>query len=68
MKLLQDVLTSADNKSFDHGRILSFTSFAVYFILAGAGIVMTHAWDPLNFAGGVSAMAVGFGIHIKLNE
>jgi len=64
---LLHILTQADNFTFDHGKLISFFSFLIYFVLSIIALILFQKFDPMNFATGVSAMAVGFGIHIKLN-
>lgn len=67
-KLFKDILTGADNESFDHGRVLGLMSFVVYFGLAMFDLVTDHSWRPMEFASGIGTMAVGFGIHLKLKS
>jgi hypothetical protein len=68
IKILKDILTGADNESYDHGRVLGLMTFVMYFGLAVTALVINHSFDPMNFAGGASTMAVGFGIHLKLKS
>jgi small-conductance mechanosensitive channel len=65
-KLVTDVLTENDNKTYDHGKILGFTSFIFYYALAFASLWGAHPWQAMDFASGVGTMAVGFGVHFKL--
>jgi hypothetical protein len=65
-KVVRDSLTGADNHSFDNGRIICAISFLIYFILAVGSMIKGHLWSSMDFAGGVSTMAVGFGINLKL--
>lgn len=67
-KLLIDILTGVDNKTYDHGRVLGLTSFIFYYILSMFNLVAGHPWSAMDFASGVGAMAVGFGIHLKLKS
>jgi len=68
VKLLKDILTGADNTTYDSGRVLSFISHLIYFILAVGSIVAGHPWAPIDFASGVGAMAIGTGLNLKLKE
>jgi hypothetical protein len=68
MKLLTDIMTGVDNKTFDNGRVLSITSFISYYVLALINILEGHSWSAMEFASGIGAMAVGFGIHLKLKS
>ena len=67
-KVLKDIHTGIDNQTFDHGRIMASLSFIAYFGYAVANLVMSHPWTAVDFAGGVSALAVSFGIHLKLKQ
>ncbi len=67
-KLFKDILTGADNTSFDNGRVMCSLSFIVYFTLAVLNTCNGHPWGALDFAGGVSAIAVGFGINLRLKR
>jgi hypothetical protein len=68
MKLFKDILTGADNDTFDHGRVVGLMSFLVYFVLAFYDLITEHKWQAMDFATGVSAMAVGFGANLKLKS
>lgn len=65
-KLLKDILTDADNVTYDNGRVLCFLSHLVYFVMAFMSYVVDKPWAPIDFATGVAAIAVGFGIHLNL--
>lgn len=67
-KILNDILTGSDNKSYDHGKVLGFISFIFYYALAFASLLEGHAWQAMDFASGVGTMAVGFGVHLKLKN
>jgi hypothetical protein len=67
-KVFTDILTGIDNSTFDHGRVLSFISFIFYYVFAFASLLEGHAWQAMDFASGVGAMAVGFGLHLKLKS
>lgn len=66
IKLFKDILTGIDNQTFDQGRVTCLFSFISYHAMAIANLVMGHPWGAMDFAGGISAIAVGFGIHLKL--
>lgn len=66
MKLVKDILTGADNETFDHGRVTGLMSFIVYFVLAFYDLITEHKWQAMDFASGISAMAVAFGVNLKL--
>lgn len=67
-KLLKDILTGIDNKSFDNGRVVCLLSFLVYYGIAISGIHSGHPWTAMDFASGIGAMAVGFGINLRLKR
>jgi hypothetical protein len=67
-KILKDILTGIDNESFDNGRVVCVTSFLIYYIMAIVGMGTSHPWGGMDFASGVGAMAVGFGINFRLNK
>jgi len=68
IKIVKDILTGADNETFDHGRVMGLLSYIVYFVLAFFDLINDHKWAAMDFASGVSAMAVGFGINLKLKS
>ena len=68
MKLFKDILTGIDNETYDNGRVLCIISFTVYFALAIWSFLVHHGWAPMDFSGGATAMAVGFGVNIKLKS
>jgi hypothetical protein len=65
-KLTKDILTGVDNETFDHGRVMGLLSFLTFFVLAFYDLMTEHKWQAMEFASGVSAMAVGFGVNLKL--
>lgn len=67
-KAMKDILTGIDNETFDNGRVLCLFSYLVYFGLAIASFFVEHPWGAIDFAGGIGAMGVGFGVHLKLKE
>lgn len=67
-KFLKDILTGQDNETFDQGRFLCIFSFFFYFGASIGSILIHKPWGALDFAGGISAMAVGFGIHLRLKN
>lgn len=67
-KVIKDILTGIDNETFDNGRVLCLLSYIIYFILAIVSFDMLHPWGAMDFAGGIGAMGVGFGVHLKLKE
>ena len=68
MKILKDMLTGPDNVTYDNGRVLCFASHIVYFIMAFLSYIVDKPWQPIDFATGVGAIAVGFGIHLNLKS
>jgi hypothetical protein len=68
MKILQDILTGIDNKTYDNGRVICFLSYLVYFFMAVYSTLKCHPWNPTDFCAGAGAMAVGFGINLKLKS
>jgi len=67
-KLCKDILTGADNRSYDNGRILCVTSFLSYYVLAFVNAGLGHFWSAIDFSSGCTAMAIGFGINLKLKR
>lgn len=67
-KMIKDILTGADNHSFDNGRVMCVLSFLTFFVMALISVRSEHAWGAMDFAGGVSAMAVGFGFNLRLKR
>lgn len=68
MKLVKDILTGIDKQSYDSGRVLCFLCYIVYFYMAIISTIHGHPWSAIDFSGGAGAMAVGFGINIKLKS
>lgn len=67
-KLLNDILTGVDNKTYDNGRVLCLLTYLVYFTMAIYTMCTGHAWHPVDFCTGAGTMAVGFGVNIKLKS
>jgi len=68
MKFFKDILTGADNQTYDNGRVLCLASHIVYFIMAFINYFIDKPWAPMDFASGVAAMAVGFGVHLYMKK
>lgn len=68
MKIMKDILTGIDNHSYDNGRVVCAISFLVYYIMAISSLCSIHPWTAMDFAGGVGAMAVGFGVNLRLKR
>lgn len=68
MKIFKDILTCGDNETYDIGRVFCFLSHVVYFVMGFASYVIDKPWAPMDFASGVSAMAVGFGVHLYMKR
>ena len=67
-KFIKDILTGIDNETYDHGRVMSLASFISYVGYGIASMIQGHPWAAMDFSAGLSALAVGFGIHLKLKE
>lgn len=67
-KLIKDVLTGLDGETFCIARVCFIGTLFIYFAMAFLSGLHHHPWGAMEFAGGVSAMAVGFGIQIKLKS
>ena len=65
-KLCCDILTCSDNRTFDNGRVICILSYLMYFILAVLSYATNHPWGAMDFSAGATAMAVGFGINLRL--
>jgi hypothetical protein len=68
MKILKDILTGIDNETYDNARVLCFFSHFVYFAMSIINFCINKTWVPMDFASGVAAMAVGFGIHLYMKK
>lgn len=67
-KFINDVLTGADNKSVDVGRVAFLASYAGFFIFGIVSVCLHHPWTALDYSSGVTAMAVGWGVNLKLKK
>jgi hypothetical protein len=67
-KILKDILTGKDNETYDNGRIICLLSFIIYFCMALGSIIVDEPWQPMDFASGIGAMAVGFGVNLHLKR
>lgn len=68
MKFFTDILTGADNETFDHSRLLCVLSHLVYFAMAIASFIIHKPWSPIDFATGIGTMAVGYGVNLHLKS
>lgn len=68
MKFFRDILTGADNSSYDCGRVVCFISHISYIGMGFISFAMGHPWGAMDFASGVSAMAIGFGVHLYMKK
>lgn len=68
MKLMRDISTGKDNVTYDNGRVMCLLSYIVYFAMGVASYFAGHPWSPIDFASGIGAMGVGFGVNLKLKE
>ena len=68
MKFIRDILTGVDNETYDHGRVMSLMSFMSYIGYGIGNLIMQHPWSAIDFASGLTALAVGFGVHLKLKS
>jgi hypothetical protein len=68
MKILRDILTGSDNVSYDCGRVLYFASHVAYFAMGFVSYLSDRPWGPMDFASGISTMAVAFGIHMYMKK
>lgn len=67
-KLLTDIFTGKDNKTFDSGRVWMGVSFAYYYHLAEAAANAGHAWSSTDYASGISIIAVAFSVNIRIKD
>ena len=68
-KIFKDILTGADNETYDHSRVLGASCLVGYFVVGFVNMIHAgQVWTGMDFAGGISAIAVAFGIQIKLKE
>lgn len=68
MKFFKDILTDVDNETFDDSRVMEFFSFVSFHLYGFFNIVVNHPWRAVDYAAGVSALAVAFGIKRKLKN
>jgi hypothetical protein len=68
MSILRDMCTHSDNTTYDMGRILCLLSFIVFYCIAIGSLFTAAPWDAIQFSGGISAMAISFGIHQRLKR
>jgi len=68
MKIFRDILTGADNTTYDQGRVLCLLSHIVYYVMAGVGYAIEKPWAPMDFASGIGTMVVAFGVHLYLKK
>lgn len=67
-KIINDCFTSADNKTFDIGRIglgyslLYFSAYGIGQALAG------HPWSAMDIATGISTIAVAFAAMLRMKN
>lgn len=66
MKILNDVLTSRDNVTFDAIRVLAVATVAVALVLEIYAVVMQKPFDVQAFGIGMSAVFVAVGAALKL--
>ena len=67
-KLVKDILTGVDKETYDNGRVLCLCSFFIYFVMAIGSLGESQPWTAMDFAGGIGAMAVGFGINLHIKR
>lgn len=67
-KLLKDILTGANNKTFDNGRVLGFIVVMSYLFFTLYDVVMTHTFEYEQFGIGITAIFTGIGFNLKLKE
>lgn len=67
-KIINDVLTCKNNKTFDNGRVLAFLVVICYLIFAGYDVFMTHTFEYEQFGIGIGATFAGIGLNLKLKE
>ena len=68
-KVIKDILTGIDNETFDHSRVVGLGSLIGYFVVGFVNMVYAQQiWGALDFASGIAAIAVAFGVQIKLTE
>ena len=60
-KLLNDILTGIDNKTFDIGRIAIFSSVIVMLCLIVAKFIVTHEFNAIEVGAGLGGIFAGGG-------
>jgi hypothetical protein len=67
-KILNDILTCRDNKTFDNGRVLAFLVVFCFLIFTGYDVYTTHSFEYEQFGIGIGATFAGIGLNLKLKE
>jgi hypothetical protein len=67
-ELLFHILTGADNKTFDHGRVLSCLVVICFLVFTGYDVYTTHVFEYEHFGIGIGATFAGIGLNLKLKE
>lgn len=68
-KVLNDMCTARDNRSYDHTRIICIISFLLFYILCiFSYIILKHEFKPYEYAEAVGFMTACFGLNLKLKE
>lgn len=67
-KILIDILTGIDGKTFDEGRVLGFVTVLTFLLLSGLDVYFTHTFEYEHFGLGISTIFAGIGINLKLKE
>jgi hypothetical protein len=68
-KMFKDILTGIDNETYDHSRVVGLGCLVGYFIVGFVNMIHANQiWSAIDFASGISAITIAFGIQIKLKE
>jgi hypothetical protein len=67
-KMLKDVFTGLDNKTWDLGRVLWAAAFVVGVGLVVHGHIVGHDFDIQAYGVGIGSLLTGGGLGLKLKE
>ncbi len=65
---MKDCLTGRDNMTYDASKFLGAIAFICYIALAVYNSYKGTPWSAADISGGISAMAVAFGINLRLKH
>jgi len=67
-KFFKDLLMHKGTSNYDMSKVICLMSFIVYFLLSFGIIFIGKPWSAMEYAGGISTIAVGFGLHFHFKN